>query len=123
MSKILVVDDSGTVRSLLRIELEGAGYEVIEAMDGQNGLEAIQSNSDIDLVLCDVNMPRMDGVMMVEAVHRDEDLRGVPIFMLTTESNESMIARGKAAGVVAWIVKPFNVPKLLAAIEKVVNKG
>ena len=119
MSKILVVDDSETLRSQLKKDLEQAGHTVMEAYDGVNGLEIIQANKDTNLILCDVNMPRMDGLTMCEKVREIPELLKTPIFMLTTESNPEMKTRGKAAGVIAWITKPYVAAKLLVAIDKI----
>ena len=97
MSKILIVDDSETLRSQLRKSLEEAGHEVVEGYDGVNGLETLNANPDVELILCDVNMPDMDGLEMVRLVHGDEELTGIPILMLTTEASKSSKEIGKDA--------------------------
>ena len=122
MAKILVVDDSETLRNQLRKILDEAGHQVSEAFDGVNGLEVLQNNAGIQLIICDVNMPRMDGLTMCQKVHESPALSKIPIFMLTTESNLDMKAKGKEAGVLAWITKPFSAPKLVSAVEKVTQK-
>lgn len=122
MAKILVVDDSETLRSQIRKDLETAGHAVVEAYDGLNGIEMLDGNKDTQLILCDVNMPRMDGLTMCGKVHTTPGYDKIPIFMLTTESNPEMKAKGKDSGVVAWITKPYAAPKLLAAVEKILAK-
>ena len=122
MAKILVVDDSQTLRMQLRKMLEEAKHEVIEAEDGLHGFELMQAaKGEFELVLCDVNMPRMDGLTMCEKV-REGGLYKGPIFMVTTESNPDMKTRGKAAGVVAWITKPFTTAKVISGVEKVLAR-
>ncbi|HYE89852.1 MAG TPA: response regulator [Terriglobales bacterium] len=110
---ILVVDDSVTVRQQVSVALKQAGFAVAEAADGQEGLSMIETNRAIDMVVCDVSMPRMDGLAMVEAVRRRPEHRGLPILMLTTEGQPAMIRRAKEAGAVGWIVKPFNASQLV----------
>ncbi len=121
MAKILIVDDSETLRIQLRKVLEGKDHEVVEACDGIKGLEALEANDGIQLVLCDVNMPEMDGLTMIERVHENSKFNTIPIFMLTTESSPEMKSRGKAAGVRAWVTKPFVDAKLLGAVEKITS--
>jgi two-component system chemotaxis response regulator CheY len=121
MKKILVVDDSETLRTQLRKILVGAGYEVLEGENGLHGLQQFTANQDVNLILCDVNMPEMDGLTMCERIASDASLRKPPIFMLTTESSQDMKVRGKAAGIMAWVTKPFVEEKLLKAVDKVCN--
>ena len=122
MAKILIVDDSETLRSQVAKELAGAGHDVIEAIHGVNGLEMLNANSGIELIICDVNMPEMDGLTMISKVHQDERFNKIPIFMLTTESSAEMKVQGKENGVIAWVTKPFVAAKLLAAIDKVLSR-
>lgn len=122
MAKILVVDDSETVRSQLKKDLETKGHEVIEAGDGVQGLESVRSAGRFDLILCDVNMPNMDGLTMCAKIHEQSEHSGTPIFMLTTESNADMKAKGKEAGVRAWITKPYVANALLSAVEKITKR-
>ena len=122
MAKILIVDDSETLRSQLRKALEEAGHEVVEGYDGVNGLETLNSNPDVELILCDVNMPEMDGLEMVRLVHLEDDLKGIPILMLTTEASKASKEIGKDAGVVAWITKPFKSEKVISAVERVLKR-
>jgi two-component system chemotaxis response regulator CheY len=120
--KIMIVDDSETLRVQLRQDLETAGYQVVEGVDGVNGLETLEKNKDCSLIICDVNMPNMDGFTMCTKVHQTPEFKAVPIFMLTTESSPEMKVKGKEAGVLAWITKPYVAEKMLAAIGKVLKK-
>jgi two-component system, chemotaxis family, chemotaxis protein CheY len=121
MKKILVVDDSETLRTQLRRILTTGGYEVVEGENGVHGLAQFEANQDVSLILCDVNMPEMDGLTMLEKISTNPAYPKVPIFMLTTESSADMKTRGKAAGVMAWVTKPFVEDKLMKAVEKVCN--
>jgi len=117
MSKnILVVDDSGTVRQQVTMALKQAGFETTEAVDGQDGISKI-SSSNIDMVICDVNMPNMNGLEMVEAVKAKPEHKALPVIMLTTEGQPSMIKRAKEAGAAGWIVKPFDANQLIATAK------
>ncbi len=116
VKKVLVVDDSETVRQQVRLALSPAGYEVLEAVDGLDGLEKIRQGADINVVLCDVNMPRMTGLELVSTAHA-EGLRP-PIVMLTSEGQPSLVRRARESGARGWIVKPFKVDQLLAAMNK-----
>ncbi len=111
---ILAVDDSLTIRELINFVLSNAGYEVVLAEDGVEGLERLQP----DVIITDVNMPRMDGLTFIERA-RDTRARGTPILVLTTESEPALKARAKAAGATGWIVKPFNPVQLVAAVQRV----
>ena len=110
---ILVVDDSGTVRQQVSMALKQAGFAIVEAADGQEALAAIESNPAIDMVVCDVNMPVLNGLEMVEKVKKNPEHKALPILMLTTEGQPSMIRRAKEAGAVGWIVKPFDANQLV----------
>jgi two-component system chemotaxis response regulator CheY len=114
--KILVVDDSATVRQQVRMALEQANFVVVEAVDGADGADKIRSMKDIAAVICDVNMPKMNGLEMLEAV-KPASL-GLPVLMLTTEGQPAMMQRAKAAGAKGWVVKPFKANMLVAAIQK-----
>ena len=121
MSKtILIVDDSASVRSVVGIALKGAGYEVIEACDGEDALRKL-TGQKVHLIVSDVNMPNMDGITLVKEVRKLASYRFTPICMLTTEAEQSKMAEGKAAGAKAWIVKPFQPPKLLNVVSKLVS--
>jgi two-component system chemotaxis response regulator CheY len=115
--RVLVVDDSKTIREQVRRALEVGGYEVIEAVDGQDGYQKIRANIDLAMVFCDVNMPNMTGIGMLEALRSDGGV-GLPIVMLTTEGQPTLIQRAKQAGAKGWIVKPFKPEHLLAAVTK-----
>lgn len=116
--KILVVDDSMTVRQQVGSVLTQAGYEVLEAADGVEGAEKIAADADIAMVVCDVNMPRMNGLDMVQKVKSDPSKAALPIVMLTTEGNPALIQQAKGAGAKGWILKPFKPDQLLATVEK-----
>ena len=118
MSKtIMVVDDSGSFRTVVRLALNKAGYEVIEACDGQDAAEKL-SGANPRLIVCDVNMPRMDGLAFARHVKGSNAHKFTPIIMLTTESGDSKKAEGRAAGVRAWITKPFQPSALVDAVGK-----
>ena len=116
--KILIVDDSRTIRQQVAFTLSKGGYTVVEAEDGLKGIEKLKSESGIAMIISDVNMPNMDGLEMVEHIHKDESLPKVPIIMLTTEGSGALINRAKAAGAKGWLVKPFEPEQLLAAVNK-----
>jgi two-component system chemotaxis response regulator CheY len=116
--KILVVDDSATVRQQVGLALSQAGFDIIEAVDGQDGVDKITQISDISLVICDVNMPRMSGLEMLEKVREDKKFALVPVVMLTTEGQPELVERAKKAGAKGWIVKPFKAELLVAAAKK-----
>ncbi|GAB4406673.1 MAG: response regulator [Rhodoferax sp.] len=114
---ILVIDDSASLRQVVAMALQGAGYEVLQAGDGQAGL-ALLDGRKINMVICDVNMPRMNGIEFVKAAKALPNYRFLPILMLTTESQEAKKEEGKAAGAKAWMVKPFSPQSLLNAVSK-----
>jgi two-component system chemotaxis response regulator CheY len=119
IKRVLVVDDSATVRDQVRAALGVAEFELVEAADGTEGAETIGRMTDLAAVICDVNMPRMNGIQMLEAVKRDPRNTALPIVMLTTEGQHELVQRAKAAGAKGWIVKPFKPDLLLAAIRKI----
>ncbi len=116
---ILIVDDSASVRTVVSTTLKGAGYNVIQGIDGKDALSKM-TGEKIHMIISDVNMPNMDGIEFVKEVKKMPAYKFTPICMLTTESEASKMQEGKAAGAKAWIVKPFQPPKLLAAVEKLV---
>jgi two-component system chemotaxis response regulator CheY len=116
--KVLVVDDSATVRQQVKAVLVPGGFEVHEACDGTEGAEAINRIVDLTAVICDVNMPRMDGLEMLETIKSDPKHTALPVVMLTTEGQSELVQRAKLAGAKGWIVKPFKPELLLAAIRK-----
>lgn len=121
MSKtILAVDDSPSIRQMLSFTLKSAGYTVVEAVDGQEGLEKIKSSS-IDLIITDQNMPRMDGLTLIKETRQLPNYAKTPILMLTTESSAEMKSQGKAAGATGWLVKPFDPKKLIEVANKVLG--
>jgi two-component system, chemotaxis family, chemotaxis protein CheY len=120
MSKvILAVDDSASMRKMVHFTLAGAGYEVVQAVDGVEALEYARDHS-VDVVLTDVNMPRMDGISLVKELRALPSYRFTPMLVLTTESSQEKKLEGKQAGATGWIVKPFNPEQLLATIARVI---
>ena len=117
-SVILAVDDSASMRQMVNFTLKGAGYEVVQAADGIEALEYARRHS-ADLVLTDVNMPRMDGITLVRELRTLPSYRYTPMLVLTTESSQEKKSQGKQAGATGWIVKPFNPEQLLATIARV----
>jgi len=117
-SRILVVDDSPTVRQHVTQILLAAGFEVTEARNGQEGLEALEKASAFALVLCDVNMPHMSGIEMVARAKQNPASAELPIVMLTTEGKPELIRKARQCGALGWIVKPFNPEQLIAAVRK-----
>jgi two-component system chemotaxis response regulator CheY len=115
---ILAVDDSASMRQMVSFTLKHAGYEVIEAADGVDALEYARNNS-VNLVLTDVNMPRMDGISLVRELRQLSAYKFTPMLVLTTEAEPDKKMQGKQAGATGWLVKPFNPEKLLATIAKV----
>ncbi|MFZ5575349.1 MAG: response regulator [Pseudomonadota bacterium] len=121
MSKtILAVDDSGSLRQMVTFSLKAAGYGVIEAVDGQDGLNKAKLQQ-VDLVLTDQNMPVMDGLTLIKALRGLKNYQSVPILMLTTESSDEMKARGRAAGANGWLVKPFDPARLTEVVRKLIG--
>lgn len=121
MAQILVVDDSSTVRNEVGDFLKSNGLTVALAVDGKDGLVKLQADPSIKLIVCDVNMPNMDGLTMVEKVRSDLKNSTVNIIMLTTENSPGMKERGKAAGIKGWIVKPFKGDAVIATFKKLVG--
>jgi len=117
---ILTVDDSTSIRQMVAFTLKSAGYEVTEAIDGQDALDKANQQA-FDLVLTDINMPRMDGLNLLEKLRSTSQYEAIPILMLTTESGDEMKTKGRAAGATGWLVKPFNPESLLEVIKKVTN--
>jgi two-component system chemotaxis response regulator CheY len=115
---ILTVDDSRTMRDMLMLALSDAGFNVVQAVDGVHGLEVL-SGEVPDVIITDINMPRMDGFGFIEGVRKDDRHRGVPILVLTTESDPTKKDRARQAGATGWIVKPFNPTKLVDAVRRV----
>lgn len=120
MKTIMTVDDSATVRQMAGLVLRGAGYEVIEAIDGVDALSKL-TGQELNLILTDLNMPNMDGLELTRRVRTLPNYKYVPVVLLTTESQPEKKQEGKAAGATAWIVKPFNPDQLLAVVKKVIT--
>jgi two-component system chemotaxis response regulator CheY len=116
---IMVIDDSVSLREVVGISLRSAGYEVIEACDGKDALSKLNGRK-VQLMICDVNMPVMDGISFVKEVKQLPRHRYVPIIMLTTESRESRKVEGQLAGAKAWVVKPFRPEQMLRAVSKLI---
>lgn len=117
--KILIVDDSSSVRTIARTALREHGYEVVEATNGREALEKLSAER-VHLVLSDVNMPVMDGISFLKELKRHPTSKFVPVIMLTTEAGEDKKQEGRAAGAKAWIVKPFQPATLVDAVAKLV---
>lgn len=120
MSKtILTVDDSKTMRDMLKLALGGASHKVIQADDGQAGVEALALSGGVDVIITDINMPRLDGYGFIARVRRDPMNRATPILVLSTESSDARKQKARDAGATGWIVKPFDPEKLIAAVQRV----
>jgi len=117
---ILAVDDSASLRQMVAFTLKGAGYEVVEAVDGVDGLNKAKAKT-VNLVLTDQNMPNMDGLTLIKSLRALPAYKAAPILMLTTEAGDAMKAQGKAAGATGWLVKPFDPAKLLEVVKKVIG--
>lgn len=117
---VLSVDDSASIRQMVKMTLSNAGYAVIEAEDGARGLSAARG-ARVDMVLTDLNMPGLDGVALIRELRKLQTYVGVPIIMVTTESDEKKKAEAKAAGATGWITKPFKPEQLLSVVKKVVG--
>jgi len=120
MSKtVLLIDDSEVFRKIVRVYLKNANFEILESGDGQQGLDLLESGQKVNLIVCDVNMPNMDGLTFIKKIKEHPKLKFTPIIMLTTESEEDKKRQGMEAGVKAWLVKPFSPEELLKAINKI----
>jgi two-component system chemotaxis response regulator CheY len=120
MKQILTVDDSSSIRQMVSFTLHKAGYEVVEAVNGKDGLDKC-AGKKFDLVITDLNMPVMDGIQMISAIRKLQGYGFVPILMLTTESQTEKKDAGRKAGATGWIVKPFNAEQLIAVMQKLVK--
>ena len=116
--RILVVDDSDTVRQQVRSALSEGDFDILEAVDGLDGAKKIESGEQVDAVICDINMPNMTGLEMLERIKADGKNAELPVVMLTTEGQPALMKRAKAAGAKGWIVKPFKPQMLVAAVTK-----
>ena len=120
MRSILAVDDSPSMRKMVSFTLTGAGFKVVEAVDGVDALEKAKAQN-IDLVLADQNMPRLDGIGLTRRLRAHPRYKGTPILILTTESSDQMKQAGRAAGATGWLVKPFDPQKLIEVVKKVIG--
>lgn len=120
MPLILAVDDSPSMRKMVSFTLTGAGYQVVEAVDGIDAFEKAQAQT-FDLVLTDQNMPRLDGLGLTRKLREHPKFKTIPILMLTTESSDLMKQAGRAAGATGWLVKPFDPARLLEVVKKVIK--
>ena len=116
---IMTVDDSASIRAAVSFTLQGAGYQTVEACDGEDALHKITGG--VRLVITDLNMPRVDGIELVKRIRANPSFRGLPIVLLTTESQETRKQAARAAGATGWIVKPFKPEQLLAVVKKVLG--
>jgi two-component system chemotaxis response regulator CheY len=116
--KIIVIDDSQTIREQVTTTLRQAGFDVFEAVDGVDGAEVIERTLDASLVICDVNMPKKNGIELLESLSKDERSRAIPVIMLTSEGRPQLIERARKAGAKGWLVKPVKADLLLAAVRK-----
>ncbi|SCY38700.1 response regulator [Paracoccus tibetensis] len=117
---ILCVDDSASIRQMVTFALQSAGYSAVAAVDGLDALSKL-NGAPFSLIITDLNMPNLDGISMIRQVRTLSDYAGVPIVMLTTESDEARKQEGKAAGATGWLVKPFDPAKLRAVVAKLVG--
>jgi len=121
MSKrIMTVDDSASVRQMVTFTLRGAGYDVVEAVDGRDALSKL-NGGPVHMIVTDLNMPNLDGIGLIRQVRSNPSHKFVPIIMLTTESQEARKMEGKSAGATGWIVKPFKPEQLLNVVKKVLG--
>lgn len=116
---IMIVDDSASLRQVVKIALSGAGYDVIEAADGRDALNKLDGRK-VHLIISDVNMPNMDGITFVRALKQVAAYQFTPVVMLTTESEAGKMNEGRSAGAKAWVVKPFQPEQMLCAVAKLV---
>lgn len=119
MTRILAVDDSRTMRSMLQTTLTDAGFDVDIAEDGVDGLDKLEATKP-DLIITDINMPRLDGFGFIEGVRKGKQMFSVPILVLTTETGEKLKQRARHSGATGWIVKPFDEDKLVSIIQRLV---
>jgi two-component system chemotaxis response regulator CheY len=122
LKKVMIVDDSRTVRQQVVAALGPAGFEVLEAQDGIEALDRMKGTPDLSLILCDLNMPRMNGLEML-GVARESGSLSVPVVMLTTEGRTDLIEKAKKAGARGWLVKPFKPDQLIAVARKLTGSN
>jgi two-component system chemotaxis response regulator CheY len=117
---VLAIDDSPSIRQMVSFTLKNSGYDVIEAVDGMDGLDKAKAKP-VNLVLTDQNMPRMDGLTLIKNLRGMSQYKTTPILMLTTEASDAMKQQGRAAGATGWLVKPFDPQKLMDVVRKVIG--
>ncbi|HET9934422.1 MAG TPA: response regulator [Polyangiaceae bacterium] len=117
-AKILIIDDSASVRRQVSSILSSEGFDIIEAADGIEGSAQIKANNDLALVLCDINMPRLNGLDMLESLTEEIAKHAIPVVMLTTEGEPESMTRARKAGARGWIIKPFKDQLLVGAVKK-----
>ena len=115
---VLIIDDSSSLRALVKLALTRAGYAVIEASDGKDALAQLDKAAKVHMIVSDVNMPGMDGITFVREAKRHARHKFIPVIMLTTEDESAKIQQAREAGAMAWLVKPFSPPQLLDAVSK-----
>lgn len=120
-ANILTVDDSASIRLTTRIALTNAGYSVVEAVDGADGIAKL-SSSQFDLIVTDLNMPNMDGLTMIRELRKMPAHTGIPVIFLTTESDGEIKQQAKAAGATGWLTKPFDPENLVKIVKKVLGR-
>ena len=121
MAKIIVIDDAQPTRAKMRMFLEEAGHTVLEGRDGEDGLTVLRENKDTSLILCDVNMPVMDGITFAFALKEEKDLKDIPLVMCTTENFEAVRDDIKELGIRAWMTKPISKKLLILALQKILK--
>ncbi len=124
---VLAVDDSRTIREMIKLTLDDAGYSTLLAEDGQDGLEvltsAIEQNTPPDAIITDINMPRLDGIGFIKALRQLDNTRMMPVLVLSTESSDTLKRQARAAGATGWIVKPFDPAKLIKGLQMVAGSA
>ena len=118
---IMSVDDSFSMRTIIKTVLTTGGYELIEAENGVDALDKVQAEPDIDLFIIDVNMPKMDGISLIKELRTKNKYKAIPMIVLTTEAKDDKKAEGQAAGATGWIVKPFDSDKLLKVVSTLLS--
>lgn len=119
--KILVIDDSESIREIISVGLKNTGYDVIKGTNGQEGLQILEKHHNIKLILTDLNMPVMDGISLVREIRKTEKHKYTPIILITTESHPQKQEEARKAGATGWIIKPFANDKLISVIKKVMK--
>lgn len=119
MPKILIIDDSDILRLELKELLVSHGHEVLQAENGFKAIQTLKTNSDVSIIISDINMPDLDGLSFCQKIRETEELKNLPVIIVSSESSREMRKQGKELGVVAWVVKPYHPQSLLSAVEKI----